>query len=251
MSVEQVQGQNEMDAKDKADLYCKLREAARQRLESIRGLTWKVNIGLWTILFVGTGFLMSAKVWTPSILHTIVVTVLAVIGAFLQLWWLAFTQRRHEKDNRQSYWWETHVLRIIGDERTLPRQLAPDNLSPEDRKKQPAKCWHSAFDLDHEDPDHWGRNVDIGRLPPVQWFQFGITCLLTLLLIFTAWAKYADGQPHETAFSSKTLAQTLAKFGLSGKVVIKGTCSDAAEHEYQGKAFRFDIDKHLPKDDQN
>ncbi|HYW80199.1 MAG TPA: hypothetical protein VE890_11510 [Thermoguttaceae bacterium] len=113
--------------KEKADIYLKLADRARERYESLRNLEWKLNIGLWTLLAAGTALIVTAEPFT--FWGAAVFCIGGAIASLGIVWlfgvkWLPYIHGVCYRDNGASYRYEYKTREIQGLD-VLPEQLLP------------------------------------------------------------------------------------------------------------------------------
>ena len=175
---------------EKATLYRGLAESARLRFESRRDVEWKVGIAIWSALGVSAGIVASARVWSPDFIDAVLGSLLAVLVCCLFAFaWLPYLSKTGQKELRQSYYWESHIRKLIDPQLTFPIVLEPH---PNDGGvKTP---WPNAY-------QQYSSRLDDGVEPPltaeikVQWHramvvQVMITILLALLFVGALWSRY-------------------------------------------------------------
>lgn len=116
--------ENQMEPKDRADLYFKLAQSAQDRFDSRRDVEWKVAIALWTLFGAAAGAIITARYWTPSPWQVVCISA-SVIGILYiyRRWWLTYLAEAFARDQRTSYYWESAIQELLGVE--LPRGLDP------------------------------------------------------------------------------------------------------------------------------
>ncbi len=79
---------------------------------------------------VGAAILVTTSAWQPSATEAFLDTLFA-IGVLLifALWFLPRRLRKLHRDNEVAYWWDTHLQRLLGNER-LPPDLQPGPTWP-------------------------------------------------------------------------------------------------------------------------
>ncbi|MFH1922379.1 MAG: hypothetical protein ABIP48_21155 [Planctomycetota bacterium] len=187
-----------MEDKERADLFLALANRATERFESYRRLEWRTLLALWATFGVGAGVVISADAWNPCAWEAVVAVVVVVVAIY-GCWrhWLPYLSSSIRRTNWLSYYWETHVERILGPERPKILQPPPDN-----------DTWPSAFDTDpnnvlgkaegenRELPSTWHR---------AQWIQLSVTILFGCLFVFALASKAYHASETQGAPSKMTI----------------------------------------------
>ncbi len=116
----------------KSEVCLRLAEHAAKRYESFRGVHWRINFGLWTLLAGGAALVLTleAPITTGQFwIGCIIAVSLFLIYFFL---WMPYSHMVFQRNQRQSFWWESHVHQIIypkaadkGQYPGLPKRLSP------------------------------------------------------------------------------------------------------------------------------
>jgi len=177
----------------RAEVYHQLANRARGRFESFRTHCMKVTFGLWTLLAAGVAGVFMARPGTITV-------GLAVLGCFFAAFvvgahwtWLSYAREVSQRDNRVSYWWETHVWRLLNEE--VPNQLQPWEKLQEykeqwyskslAKKKDNSKEWHSVWESDRDGEIE--RLAEVKKHPCSHWIDVGVTGALAVAFCVVLW----------------------------------------------------------------
>lgn len=177
------------------DAYQKLADSASARAASRRTMEWRMALALWSAFGAATGVVLTASHWHPTGLQIALAIAgsIAILIVFATLW-LPYLALAGQRELRQSYFWESHVQKLLG-------VSLPPHLVPKPRKFAKAD-WPSAFE---QDPDRMNGDPNADRrqlktsIHEAQWFQLLITLVFALLFVMTIlgrWMPTNDAPQH-------------------------------------------------------
>jgi hypothetical protein len=105
----------EMNNKERADVYMALAKAAYERFDKLADYSWKLRFSVWTAFAIASGFIINADKWKPSWIECIIGSLLAIgIIIVVVFLWGAFNYRRSTRWVRVASFWNLEVEKLIG-----------------------------------------------------------------------------------------------------------------------------------------
>lgn len=200
--------------REKTEAYLRLADRAWTRFQSRRDVEWKTAIGLWSVFGAGAGVVLTARTWSPGLGEVIAaVAVVVAVGIYYCFWWIPYLTREMQRDQRVSYYWETHVHRSLGV--PLPEHLMPPQPPPGQQGD-----WPSAQDQNINVVGGVGSTARklSRRTHVVQKAQAAITLVFGVLFVGAMWTKYYRNSPP----SVPPAAPTVSSLPSESRVVIEG-----------------------------
>ena len=201
-------------AKDRAEAYQQLANRARDRFESFRAYSIRLTFGLWTLFAASVAGVFMAPTGTITLCHVVVGVLFAVSLLVLFCWWLRWERDVSQRDNRVSYWWETHVWGLVDG-------TIPDQFQPHTSKGQSGDKWHSALVADRDAEIR--RHANLGKRPFIHWINIGVTAALAVVFCVVLVGKFhavpAEAPPQATITieGGSIVADGTAKFKLGSE----------------------------------